>query len=548
MNSSSDAPDVTHVQHEPVPETVETDAVERVDKGEEGESKWSSAFVEFTKKLAQFPTPEEKIAYGLGYMRETISQEGSPRFREFWESRRLVLPLFRENVNSSIRSKLWNEYVELTVEARRLKEILEEQSAFAIEQIDLAIQAIENDLANFETLLAQTGDMKFPDAPYSVQPKISVYHQMQRELNLLNTLASRLNGFRKEIIKTDMRIRFKTKFFKRLSELGDRIFPRRKALIEQVSAEFEKDVEHFVAKHFKGDEVIGAPYYALREEIKAFQWMAKVLTLSSPVFSRTRLRMSECWDKVKLLEKEHKKVLLEKKQASSESCGAILAKIEELKVRSETMILRDVDKEIDNILNEMRSIYLDRDDLRSMRDSLSQLRIPHIAAQEKKAKDLEEAEKEKLRLRKEKVSGLKEQIAELNQKGASLDLDAFVSQFKTIEADMAALDLSKMEKQQIDRQLRPLKDMMADKKENSLMNLSDDDRKCLENYRLVLQQKKDRRQEIKDLVDSYRKTLGSSSLDFEKAFQLRELLDIEKERLDKANSAIEEIEQKISKL
>lgn len=546
MISSSDTPDAIHIQHEPAAEV--TEAMERVDKSEGGDPKWSAAFVEFTKKLAEFQTPEEKIAFGLAYMRETISQEGSPRFREFWESRRLVLPLFRENVNQAVRPKLWGEYVELTVEARRLKEILEEQSAFAIEQIDLAIQAIEQDLTNFELLLSQSGEMQFPEAPYSVRSKISVYHQMQQELNLLNTLASRLNGLRKEIIKTDMRIRFKTKFFKRLSELGDRIFPRRKVLIEQVSAEFEKDVENFVSKHFKGDEVVGAPYYALREEIKAFQWMAKVLTLSSSVFSRTRVRMSECWDKVKILEREHKKVLLEKKQASSGACQAIQSKIEELKTRSESLSLRDLDREIDEIINEMRAIYLDRDDVRALRDSLTQLRVPHIAAQEKKAQELEEAEKEKLRLKKEKFANVKEQINDLIQKGTAIDLDSLMAQFKSLEADVASLDLSKMEKQQLDRQLRPLKDIIADKKENSLMNLSDDDRKMLENYRLVLQQKKDRRQEIKELIDSYRKTLGASNLDFEKAFQLRELLDVEKERLDKANAAIEEIEQKISKL
>lgn len=544
MNSSSDVPDVI-IQQEPALEISE--AVERVDKSGEA-PKWSPAFIEFSQKLGEFPTPEEKIAYGLSFMRDTISQEGSPRFREFWESRRLVLPLFKENVNSAIRPKLWGEYVELTVEARRLKEILEEQSAFAIEQIDLAIQAIEQDLTNFEALLAQSGEMEFRDAPYSIRPKISVYHQMQQELNLLNTLASRLNGLRKEIIKTDMRIRFKTKFFKRLSELGDRIFPRRKALIEQVSAEFEKDVSQFVGKHFQGEEVVGAPYYALREEIKSFQWMAKVLTLSSAVFSRTRLQMSECWDKVKVLEKEHKKVLLEKKQASSGVCQAIQSKIDELQTRSEEMPLRDLDREIDEIHNEMRAVYLDRDDIRALRDALAKLRLPHLAAQEKKAKEMEEAEKEKLRLKKEKLSQVKEQMSDLIQKGAQLELDALVSQFKSLEAEISSLDISKMEKQQLDRQLRPIKDIIADKKEHSLMNLSDDERKTRENFRTVLQQKKERRQEIKELIDSYRKTLGSSNLDFEKAFQLRELLDQEKERLDKANAAIEEIEQKISGL
>ena len=225
----------------------------------------SPLFREFTEKLAALPTPEEKIAHGLLFMRSSISQEGSPRFREFWEARRLVLPFFKENLNPAIRSKLWNEYVELTVEARRLKEILAEQSAFAMEQIDLAIKALENDAANFGQLLASAVEIPFSDASQTIRQKANVYSQIQRELNLLNTLASRLNGLRKEIIKTDMRIRFKTKFFKRLSELGDHIFPKRKELIEAISTEFEKDIDQFIANHFVGEEIVGAPYSALRE-------------------------------------------------------------------------------------------------------------------------------------------------------------------------------------------------------------------------------------------------------------------------------------------
>lgn len=545
MNLTPDAPDAVEMQPKSSP-----DAAEAPEKGGgAGETpKWSTAFLEFSQKLKDLPTPEEKIAFGLVFMREAISQEGSPRFREFWESRRLVLPLFKENVNSAIRPKLWGEYVELTVEARRLKEILEEQSAFAIEQIDLAIQAIERDLANYGEILAQSAEMEFGNVPQIVRPKLETYHQVQRELNLLNTFASRLNGLRKEIIKTDMRIRFKTKFFKRLSELGDQIFPKRKTFIEQVSSEFEKDADLFASKHFQGEEAVGAPYYALREEIKLFQGMAKMLTLNSAVFSRTRLLMSKCWDVVKVLEREHKKVLLEKKQASSGVAQSFVAKIEELQKRSSEISLVELDREIDAISSEMRAVYLDRDDVRVLRDSLSKLRVPHLEAQEKKAQELEAIEKEKLRLKREKIGQVKELLADLIQKGPEIELDALIERFKSLETDIASLELSKIERQQIDRQIRPLKDLIADRKEHSLMNLSDDERKTLENYRLVLEQKKERRQEIKELIDSYRKTLGSSNLDFEKAFHLRELLDVEKERLDKANAAIEEIEQKIADL
>ncbi|MES2273014.1 MAG: hypothetical protein V4487_02345 [Chlamydiota bacterium] len=510
--------------------------------------KMSGLFREFSEKLTSLPTPEEKIAHGLVFMRSSISQEGSPRFREFWEARRLILPFFRENLNPSIRSKLWGEYVELTVEARRLKEILEEQSAFAMEQIDLAIQALEADLSNFAAILAQAGEISFPEASQTIRQKSNVYNQIQRELNLLNTLASRLNGLRKEIIKTDMRIRFKTKFFKRLSDLGDLIFPKRKELIEAISAEFEKDVDQFVVNHFKGEEVIGAPYYAIREEIKALQGMAKLLTLSSGVFTRTRLKLSECWDKVKVLEKEHKKEVLERKQASSEQMKSVQEMIDALKAKSAEITLADLDREMDVIFQEMRTKSLHRDDVRYLKEELYKLRDPFIAAQEAKQHALEHAEKEKFRMKREKIVTLKETISKVAKEGDQMDLQAISSTYQELQDQIDQLEVSKIEKQQIERLLRPIKDLVADKKEHSILNLSDDEKKTLENLQIVLQQKKARRQEIKDQLETYRKIIGSSNLDFEKAMHYRELMDQEKERLEKAAAGIEEIERKISEL
>jgi len=513
-----------------------------------GERRESSVYREFMEKLATLATPEEKIALGLAFMRSSISQEGTPRFREFWEARKLVLPCFKENINSSIRSNLWNEYVELTVEARRLKEILEEQSAFAIEQIDLALTSMETEVGNFEAQLAQGGQIVFPESSPTIQSKSGIYNQIQRELNLLNTLASRLNGLRKEVMKTDMRIRFKTKFFKRLSELGDHIFPKRKALIEQVSQEFERDIERFVANHFQNGQVVGAPYYALREEIKALQGMAKVFTLSSSVFNRTRMKLSECWDQIKVLEKEHKKEVHAKRAASSENRQVIVQKIEELKGRSEGISLQDLDKEIDEISREMRQTDLQREDVRELQSALHGLRAPHMAAREAKAKAMEEAEKEKLRQKRERVVQTKEKIAQLLKEGQQMEADVLEQSFKDLQAEIKQLDAAKTDLQQMDRSLRQLKDLVADRKERSLLNLSEDDRQVLENLKTVLKQKKVRRQEIKDQLEQHRRSLGSSNLDFERAMLVQELVEQEKERLEKANAGIEEIEQKIAEL
>ena len=512
---------------------------------EKGES---PLFKEFTEKLNTFQTPEEKIAHGLLFMRMSISQEGSPHFREFWEARRIILPFFKENLNPAIRSNLWNEYVELTVEARRLKEILEEQSSFAMEQIDLAINALEGDLENFESLLEASGEIQFPESSHTIRQRADLYSRIQRELNLLNTLASRLNALRKEIIKTDMRIRFKTKFFKRLSELGDQIFPKRKELIEKVSQEFEKDVDQFIEKHFQCDEVVGAPYYALREETKALQSVAKVFTLNSAVFTRTRLKLSECWDKVKKLEKEYKKEIHEKRQVSTENREQTQVKIDALKEKAEGISFNELNKEIDQISQEIRGVDLNRDDVKYLRRELSKLKEPFLEAQEKRARELEEAEKEKLKEKREFIASLKEKINHLVQTGEKMELEVLEGEYKELHDAIKKLDASKLEKQQLERFLRPLRDLVAEKKELSFLNLSEDEKKTLENLKIVLEQKKERRQEIKTQLEIYRKALGGSNLDFEKAMHYQELAEQERERLDKATKGIEEIEGKISGL
>ena len=96
--------------------------------------------------------------------------------------------------------------------------------------------------------------------------------------------------------------------------------------------------------------------------------------------------------------------------------------------------------------------------------------------------------------------------------------------------------------------LKQLRDLALDKKDKAAMQLSADDLQSLEHLRTILDERKERRQEIKTLLESYRKALGGSGFDFEKAMMYRELIDAEKVRLDNANASIQEIEEKISEL
>lgn len=81
-----------------------------------------------------------------------------------------------------------------------------------------------------------------------------------------------------------------------------------------------------------------------------------------------------------------------------------------------------------------------------------------------------------------------------------------------------------------------------------MLALSEDDRQALQQLQAFLKQRKEGRQEIKNQLEVLRKSAGSSSLDFEKAMNFTNQINEEKERLEKANQAITEIERKIAEV
>lgn len=246
----------------------------------------------FLKHLETLQAPEEKLQESIAFMRESLAQEGSPNFKGFWEVRKVCLPLFKEALPPALRVQFWAEYIELTREGRRLKNLLDEDTAFAVEQIDLAISALEEEVKGYHAhlgeILEKTPDIEFSDHSETLEPRFSVYQHLQKQLNLLNLYASRINSLRKELMRTEMRIRQKNKFFQRLSFLGDQVFPTRKDLIQSISTAFVEDVTAFAHTYFSeenfDEENVRRSVFAFRAEIKALQSIAKTLTLNTHAF------------------------------------------------------------------------------------------------------------------------------------------------------------------------------------------------------------------------------------------------------------------------
>jgi len=502
-------------------------------------------FLEIFEKEAEV---EQKIRLSIDFMRAALSQSGNPRFKDFWEGRRMCLPLFKENITATGRTLLWGEYIELSSEARRLKEILDEQSAFAMEQIELAIQSMEKDLEQYSEQLAQIPELTFPETCHSLCKKADSYSSLQRELYLLNTLASRVNGLRKEVIKTEMRVRFKTKFFERLSTIGDKIFPRRKELIKDISAEFIADVEAFIKEHFSQEASVSL--FLLREEIKALQNAAKLLTLNTHAFTETRLQLSKCWDQLKEWEKERKKEISQKKAVfkinhdeAMEKIKAYAAECMQEGANEEALL-----KAGDELLAQMKTLELGNEEVWSLKEAFQLAKRPLIDKQFLIEQERERQNAEREAQRKEKKEQLRADLQTLSQDADSLDHAALEEKRKGLLKSYELLALSKSEKQVFEKLLKQLRDLALDKKDKAAMQLSADDLQSLENLRTILGERKERRQEIKTLLESYRKALGGSGFDFEKAMMYRELIDAEKVRLDTANASIQEIEEKISEL
>lgn len=528
---------------------------EEIEKGhhhkkKEGKDIYQVHLENFLKEFQEESNLEQKLQLAIDFMEKALSQGGTPHFRNFWEARRHCLPLFKENVSPTMRTQLWNRYSELSKEARRLKDILDEQSAFAVEQIEIAIKALEQEIEQFDNQPPRGGFGTELIFPHALKAKRAFYEDLQRQLNLLNAQASRINALRKELLKTEMRVRHKNKFFQRLSLAGDKVFPRRKELIKQISLQFIEDINEFIKSHFTNNLDNDSALYVLREDIKALQGLAKVLTLNTNAFTQTRMRLSECWDQIKIKEKERKKERAQQKVAFKQNAEEVHQMIVSFKEQfeKEALSVHDANKKIDEIVAYMRKIELGRDELRVLREELNEARKPLQDKLRAEEEVKQQQEQERGRQKREKYHLLKSQVEALLNDNEGLDADQLIAERDGLLTQIADSTLTKNEKQEIERLLKPLKDTITEKHEKALLNLSEDDRQNLKQLQDILNQRKSRRQEIKIQLETLRKTTGSSSLDFEKAMSINALISEEKERLDKINLGIKEIEVKISQL
>lgn len=537
--------EMTHEDHIAEPHADSQEPSANVAK----DSSHKQAYDLFLKDLESQPDAEAKLQLAVNFMENTLSKQGTPHFKSFWEARNVALLLFKENISPNLRSEMWTKYTDLSKEARRLKDILDEQSAFAAEQIEIAIQALENEIENSKELQQKAVIEDFLQGSETLASKKDYYYNVQKELNVLNAHASRINALRKELVRTEMRIRQKNKFFQRLSAAGDKVFPLRKDLIKQISQYFIEDVDAFIEHNFKSEDIQDSLFF-LREEIKAFQSAAKVITLNTHSFTHTRMRLSECWDKIKHLEKERKKVRAQQKAVHKQNAQYIKTKFAEISeaIKAGEVSSVEIQRRLDEVSNEMRNVDLGKEEVKELRDELSAIRKPLLDKAKSEEHERQSQVQEREKQKRQKVDDVRQSIEALVKGSDEFDGETLNAKKEELQSGINDLPITKTEKQELERLLKPLKDVIADKKEKALMSLSDDDRQAMQQLKDILQQRKERRQEIKNQIEHFRKLSGASGLGFTAAMSYNEQVAAEKDRLEKANQGIREIEQKIAEL
>jgi hypothetical protein len=488
---------------------------------------------EIINEISKLSKVENKIVFLLDKMQEALH---SPylNLKVFFDIKSICLNLFKENMSVSLRSELWKKYIELLEEAKKVKDAIDDQNAFSIEQIDLTISSLEKDLKNFDKLLSNINPIDIANIK-AFETNLLFFINLQKELSLLNSFAIRVNSLRAEIIKTSMKIKTKSAFFTRLSNIGDQIFPKRKEKINILSLKFTNVIDEFT----KDYEDKKAPFFVLRKEIKELQNIAKIFTINTTAFTEARIKLSKYWDKIKESEKIYKQNQLK----SNKSAELIEEKIKEFSAFCKTKPKKEnLIKKESEIVDEIKKTNLIRSDVYRLKKIIEDAKTVLFEEEKQKIQAVIKKEKEEKKFQEKIITDLKKSIENLID-NSNLDVTKIIEEKNNLEKKLISLNLSEIESLILNSNLKKVEDTIEDKKEKEIIKT-----KNLNDLKDVLSKKNNRRITIKQGYEDLRKELNKSNLDFERAILLRDLMDLQKTRLDKIDLSLDMLQEEIINL
>ena len=151
---------------------------------------------------------------------------------------------------------------------------------------------------------------------------------------------------------------------------------------------------------------------------------------------------------------------------------------------------------------------------------------------------------EKDRQRRQRYLDLQQEITQLIANADNMEYDTLVADRDALLAKIAAATILKNERIELERQFKPLRDIISNQREKALLKLSQNDREALGQFKELLKDRKARRQEVKEQLEQYRKASGGSGLDFEQAMKYNALIASEKETLKKSMQVSRKLKRK----
>jgi len=495
-------------------------------KSESEERKEDSRGLRVVEEIANSSQPVDvKLSQLLDLMQSLLECEGSHQFGLFWSARTTCIALFKQSLAPMVRVHLWARYSMLCREAKQLKEVLDEQGAFVLEQIDKAIADIEHELDILPQLLAAVPLLSEISSCHVVSAHASRYQTLHKQLHYLNAFCSRISGLRKEVKKAEIRMRFKSRLFHRLHLLGDRVYPQRKELIQQMSELFLSDVELFIQSTFVG-ELKTYELFEVKEKIKQLQALSKIFTLNTEVFSKVRVQLSQCWDSVQGVVIERKKMQHEQRQHSHACRDELLHDLEQIEKEAEAISLSEARERIKAVKTKFSSVSMLSQDVHIIKKRLQLLEKECVAERGVPQKGTRGS------LLQDRLSHCLE-IEDRNEQ-----YEAFVE----LVHEIHTISLTMAEAREIDMLLSDIRDLLEKKYTAYVCTIPHHDTALIsaEIDRLELV-----RSEVKDQLEIWRHK-EHSGLDFTQAMHYVELVDKEKARLRRIEGLLEELHEQAS--
>ena len=532
----------THLEElvEPMNEIESMDHTDQESTDLKKEEGGSSTPPENVAKEIENLTPFLTVRKAIEIMNKAIATQPC-NFREFWETRKWVMPFLKEVHQPTEKAELWNEISHLTQEVRRQKESILKESAFAQEQIEIAITALEGELEILNPLSSSQPFLELPAGLLETHQLF--YNQSQGELNLLNAYAMRINSLRKELMRTSLKVKAKSTLFDRLSKAGDKIFPKRKLLIQNVSDSFVEDVTTY-CKELDDIRKARKKLMEVRDEIKELQRIAKLLTLNTFAFNTTRVLLSDLWDKVKTAERERKKEVSAFKAESEKLLEELMVDLNAITAAKEAGASnRQLEHQISELMQKAKVMKLDRQHVTQLKEAVQPIKDGVEQKIQEEANRRLEEDNRKEKERKDKIDAFFLQLDTLLK--SDEELKAFELEVQKLKEAFSILPFIKKERMDGERLMKQLQYSLVEKKEKMILNLSEDDKATIGSLKEVLTSRMERRREVKERIEVLRKSRGGSGLGFEQALNLDAQIKEEREALEEIEKKVAEVQKQI---